>query len=176
MAHEPREPRLSGSAPTGEDRDLHPAWIIGFGGGIAGLLVVSGIVCGILTGSLRGHLRKTYPGPSPIPEARLPVEYPEPRLQVTPRLDMRDYREREELLLRSYGWSDREAEIAHVPIERAIDLYLSGRVAPAMEAPPGSETGMDAGAPPGPAGTGTGMDAGAPPGRAGGGAPDGGRP
>jgi hypothetical protein len=28
--------------------------------------------------------------------------------------------------LQSFGWSDRERGVVHVPIERAFDLYLSG--------------------------------------------------
>lgn len=163
MAREPREPHLRGSAPTGEDRDLHPAWVIGFGGGIAALILVGVAICAILLGGLRGDLRKTYPRLPPIPEAHRPTEFPEPRLQVTPRLDMRDYREREELLLRSYGWSDREGGLAHIPIGRAIDLYAARGLSPAMTGPPGADQG-------------TGADAGAPPGPADGGISDGGRP
>lgn len=139
-----REPHLRGAAPTGTDRDLHVGWVVGFGGGIAGLILVGVIVCAAILTDQRGRLAKVYPSPSPIPEARLPVTFEEPRLQVTPRLDMRAYREREELLLETFGWADRQAGTARIPIERAMDLYVERGVSPAMTAP---EAGADGGIP-----------------------------
>jgi len=59
---------------------------------------------------------------------------PEPRLQVAPRDDLRRLRDREEALLHSYGWVDRNAGIARIPIERAIELLVTRRL-PAEPAP-----------------------------------------
>lgn len=47
-------------------------------------------------------------------------------------------RRREDLLLDTYGWVDREAGIAHIPIERAIELVLE-RGLPTREEPPSEE-------------------------------------
>lgn len=49
---------------------------------------------------------------------------PQPRLQVEPRVDLRELRSREEAKLHSYGWVDRNAGVVHIPIERAMDLAL----------------------------------------------------
>ena len=61
--------------------------------------------------------------PSPLREAReLP---PEPRLQVSPKADMRDMLAAEGAILHSYGWVDRDAGIVRIPIERAIDILAA---------------------------------------------------
>ena len=48
--------------------------------------------------------------------------YPGPRLQRAPDLDMRQMRREVRERLDSYGWVDREAGIAHIPIDRAIEI------------------------------------------------------
>jgi hypothetical protein len=74
--------------------------------------------------------------PSPVFEARqLP---PEPRLQVSPRQDLREFLTNEMEVLHSYGWSDRQAGIVRIPIERAIDL-LAERGFPAQRRGQGGE-------------------------------------
>lgn len=69
--------------------------------------------------------RESDPAPSPIPEAaetRLP---PAPRLQQSPELELEQFRARENALLSSYAWRDREAGVVRIPIGRAMDLMAS---------------------------------------------------
>jgi len=54
-------------------------------------------------------------------ERRLP---PEPRLQTHPREDLRDLRAREDEILGSYGWVDRNAGVVRIPIDAAMKLTL----------------------------------------------------
>ena len=54
-------------------------------------------------------------------ENRVP---PEPRLQTNPRQDLADLRAKEDELLNSYGWVDRNAGIVRIPIDEAIRLTL----------------------------------------------------
>jgi hypothetical protein len=54
-------------------------------------------------------------------ENRLP---PEPRLQTNPRQDLRDLRSAEEAVLTGYGWVDRKAGIARIPIDQAMKLTV----------------------------------------------------
>jgi hypothetical protein len=49
---------------------------------------------------------------------------PEPRLQERPREELRDLRAREDAMLTSYGWVDREAGRLRIPIDRAMQLTL----------------------------------------------------
>jgi hypothetical protein len=48
--------------------------------------------------------------------------FPEPRLQVAPQEDLAAFRAREESVLHSYGWIDRQAGVVRIPIERAMDI------------------------------------------------------
>src|SRR5436190_18641663 len=53
------------------------------------------------------------------------VEFTEqkfPRLQISPPADLQVFRARQEALLHSYGWVNRTAGVARIPIERAINL------------------------------------------------------
>jgi hypothetical protein len=54
-------------------------------------------------------------------ENRLP---PEPRLQTNPREDLRRLREEEDAVLNNYGWADRNAGIARIPIGAAMKLTV----------------------------------------------------
>jgi len=60
--------------------------------------------------------------PPPIAQRlgdRLP---PLPRLQTTPYADLKQFREAENVVLNTYRWVDRQAGIAQVPVDRAIEL------------------------------------------------------
>jgi hypothetical protein len=50
--------------------------------------------------------------------------FPAPRLQVQPAADLERLRAREQAWLNSYGWVDRSNDIAHIPIDRAMQLIL----------------------------------------------------
>ncbi len=50
---------------------------------------------------------------------------PGPRLQARPPTDLAKLKEAELRRLNGYGWVDREAGIAHIPIARAIEIVAS---------------------------------------------------
>jgi hypothetical protein len=52
---------------------------------------------------------------------RLPAE---PRLQTNPRQDLNDLRAREDELLNTYGWVDRNAGVVRIPIGEAMRLTV----------------------------------------------------
>ena len=72
-----------------------------------------------------------------------PSLYPGARLQESPGRDMERMRVGVDEQLNSYGWVDREHDVAHIPIDRAIDLVLRdglpGPDAPASETEEGRE-------------------------------------
>jgi hypothetical protein len=49
-------------------------------------------------------------------------KFPEPRLEKNERLEINDFRLKEEQTLNTYGWVDQKAGIVHIPIERAMQL------------------------------------------------------
>lgn len=50
--------------------------------------------------------------------------FPEPRLQYSPNMEMAAFRKQEEAAVSTYGWVDKSAGIARIPVEEAMDLYL----------------------------------------------------
>ena len=50
------------------------------------------------------------------------MEFPQPRLERNERLEIKDFRLKEEQILNSYGWVDEKAGVVHIPIERAMQL------------------------------------------------------
>jgi len=56
------------------------------------------------------------PGPS------VANEFPLPRLETNELGQLNDQRLQEENILNSYGWVDQKAGVAHIPIERAMQL------------------------------------------------------
>jgi hypothetical protein len=65
---------------------------------------------------------------TPEPVASSP---PAPRLQARPREDLQNYLKKERARLESYGWVDRRADVARIPIERAMELVAQGKRAEA---------------------------------------------
>jgi hypothetical protein len=49
-------------------------------------------------------------------------KFPQPRLERNERLEINDFRLKEEQTLNSYGWVDEKAGVVHIPIERAMHL------------------------------------------------------
>jgi hypothetical protein len=58
--------------------------------------------------------RSVVETPRPIP--------PEPRLQVNPFEEWRDYRESQDRILNSYEWVSREQGSVRIPVRRAMEL------------------------------------------------------
>lgn len=59
---------------------------------------------------------------------------PGPRLQAAPRTDLVKLKEADNRRLNGYGWVDRDAGIAHIPIDRAIE-FVASRGLPARVGP-----------------------------------------
>jgi hypothetical protein len=107
-----------------EVSDINVGGVLLFGGG---LFVVTGIVC-LLVWVLFGYFnnRETIRGAREYPlavvqENRLP---PEPRLQTNPREDLRELRAREDEVLTTYGWVDKNAGVVRIPIEEAMKIVV----------------------------------------------------
>lgn len=104
------------------DRELDLRGIVLTGLGLALVVVVFAALMWWLLVTLRGAARAADPPPPALPEARVVVEPPEPRLQSSPEQDMRRMRAEEEMLLGGWAWVDEGAGIARVPIERAMEI------------------------------------------------------
>ncbi len=65
-------------------------------------------------------------------------KFPEPRLETNERMEINDFRLKEEQTLHSYGWVDKDAGTMHIPIDRAMQL-IAQRGLP-VHAQPGDQT------------------------------------
>ena len=65
--------------------------------------------------------------------------FPQPQLQTTPKLDLKEVREAEDQMLSTYGWVDQPKGVVRIPIDRAIEL-LAQRGLPARADSPKPET------------------------------------
>jgi hypothetical protein len=100
-------------------------------------LLVAGIIIHLLVWVLFQYFTaregRASPPEFPLAVTQQPRVPPEPRLQTNPRQDLTDLRAREDQLLSSYGWVDRNAGIVRIPIDQAIKLTLE-RGLPARQA------------------------------------------
>lgn len=115
-----------------EHSDLSALAILGF---LAGLAIVGLVMHIILVGMFayldtytKRHEAATNPlAPATSVDLRNPSpavanEFPLPRLETNELGELNDQRLQEENVLNSYGWVDQKAGVAHIPIERAMQL------------------------------------------------------
>jgi hypothetical protein len=107
-----------------EESDVNILAIFGFGAGLIAVAIVVHVAILLFFNVLESRARQQSASVYPLAagqENRLP---PEPRLQTDPREDLSELRAREDAILRSYGWVDRNAGVVRIPIDRAMELTL----------------------------------------------------
>ena len=107
-----------------EESDANIGVVLAFG---AGLIVVCALASLLVFVMFRFFdAREAHGAPVEYPldigqRDRVP---PEPRLQTNPREDLRTFRAKEDELLGSYGWVDKNAGVVRIPIEDAMRLTV----------------------------------------------------
>jgi hypothetical protein len=110
--------------PHHETSDVDFLGILGFG---LGLVVVAAVVHLLIFGLFtyfEGREARRVPAEYPLAAGQADRLPPEPRLQANPREDLRELRAKEDELLGSYGWVDKNAGVVRIPIEQAMKLTL----------------------------------------------------
>jgi hypothetical protein len=115
-----RIPDLSVPENRHEHRDVNVWAVYKFGIALAVLCVVAcGLLYGLYTFLLSREGGALGRGAANIDSRTLP---PNPRLQSKPITDLKEIREEEDKVLNGYGWVDQKNGVAHIPVDRAIDL------------------------------------------------------
>ncbi|GIV14754.1 MAG: hypothetical protein KatS3mg022_0189 [Armatimonadota bacterium] len=115
-AHHP-SPKKNGHGGGYEKQDVGFRFAMVF---VSALIAAVIVVLIFLVWFYRVVVPQPPPAPKPIAQQRpLP---PAPVLQVNPAVDMQKFREREEQKASSYGWVDEKGGIAHVPVQRAMEI------------------------------------------------------
>ncbi len=115
-----------------EHSDLSALAIFGF---LVGLAIVGLLMHVILLGMfnyLDTHTQRRQAAVNPLapvtpgdlrnPSRQVANEFPLPRLETNELGQLDDQRLEEERILNTYGWIDQDAGVAHIPIDRAIQL------------------------------------------------------
>lgn len=134
MAHHGHEPTPGAAAESvaagyevADIRSLRPIWL--FVISVFGLLIFAYLVGVVLVAIPGLQVRDT----SQAVDVNSPQAPPGPRIEANPTVDgeriVREATER----LESYGWVNQRQGIAHVPIERAMELLLEKGVRPFEE-------------------------------------------
>jgi hypothetical protein len=107
-----------------EHKDVNAIAITKFGIGLSLIIIVSLFALWGLFHFFANGLET-----SPSAAASLAVEQgpvakapPEPRLQSSPPIDLRDMRAAEDKILHHYSWVDRDKGVVRIPIDRAMDI------------------------------------------------------
>lgn len=107
-----------------EESDVNIRAILGFG---VGLIVTAAVVHLLIFGLFRFfEAREAVKTAAqyPLAAAQGHREPPEPRLQTDPRQDLSDLHAKEDAVLDSYGWVDKNAGVVRIPIDAAMKLTL----------------------------------------------------
>jgi hypothetical protein len=124
-----------------ETGDLHPRAILWFVV-VLGCVVLAGFLGGAAVLQLWSDPRATRAGG--FSAGVQPTETaPEPRLQVAPAADLQKLRAIEDTKLRHYEWIDRQAGIAAIPIERAMEIVATRAAKGESTGRPGQSAGKE---------------------------------
>jgi hypothetical protein len=102
------------SAGRTETRDVDARRIALFGGGLAGFILLALLLLALIYG--------IPPHPLPFGFATGLFERNVPVLQADPHADLQAYRVEKQRLLHGFGWVDRGAGIARIPIDEAMKI------------------------------------------------------
>jgi hypothetical protein len=107
-----------------EPTDANVRAITKWGIGLGIFIVASVFVVWFVFDALAAYIGGQSPQASPLVDTRVERQPPEPRLQASPRLDVLQMRDRENLLAGSSAWTDQERGVARIPVEEAMRLML----------------------------------------------------
>ena len=118
-----------------ESTELRARGIVIFAVGLVGL----GVVIHLVLEQVMEHYakRESTVRASILPQLATPIEVPGPRLQADPAAERIKIQKEQLAQLNAYGWIDRNAGIAHIPIERAMDILASSGLPEVKEPQPG---------------------------------------
>src|SRR6266446_5109323 len=108
--------------PAHERKDADVMGVVLLGAFLLLSLVITSLC---VWGLLRFFNKERAAGEAVAPQAREQgAEFPPPRLQANPAVELKQSRTAAAAKLHSYGWIDRSAGVAHIPIERAMELTI----------------------------------------------------
>jgi hypothetical protein len=117
-----------------EMSDVNVGAILRYGAALFGVIAIALVFLFWLLGVYERQYARAQTQVYPLAAGRQDQLPPEPRLQNDPQRDLSDLRAKQESLLTGYGWVNKEAGIARIPIEDAMRIVVE-RGLPARETP-----------------------------------------
>jgi len=114
-----------------EHQDLSPSGVYAF---LTGLALAGILIYFVLWGLYRyldSYQRSHQPPQNPLVQSEADTrnippqaiqKFPQPRLEKNERVEINDFRLKEEQTLNSYGWVDQKTGAVRIPIDRAMQL------------------------------------------------------
>jgi hypothetical protein len=123
-------PRVEPGHPTGQpgqgvDEEIDSGLLYKSGITLLIVTIVAMVAMWLMVRLFEGQDDRAARPPSPLAEANQRAVPPGPLLQVGAEQDLRTFRAAEAQELAGYGWVDRTGGVAHIPIERAMELLLA---------------------------------------------------
>ena len=118
-----------------EESDVDVGTILRFGAGLAAIALAVHVFLWWLQGFYASTTQRPDTLAYPMAAGQQDQLPPEPRLQDNPQQDLRELRARHHGLLEGYGWVNRDAGVARIPIEDAMRAVVQ-RGLPARVTPP----------------------------------------
>jgi hypothetical protein len=104
----------------------------------AGVLVAVVIVCQVVLGLWMSGFEHKEERANALHPNRQTIDvdqFPQPRLQRTPPVDFMGMMQEERARITSYGWVNKDAGIARIPVDRAMEILVEKGL-PKVAAPP----------------------------------------
>jgi hypothetical protein len=117
-----------------EESDVNVAAILRYGLGLAVVALVAHVFLWWLLGVYGRQNERAQTQVYPMAAGQQDRRPPLPRLQDNPQQELQQLREKQKALLDGYGWVNKEAGVARIPIEEAMKLVVE-RGLPTREIP-----------------------------------------
>ena len=98
--------------------------ILAFGAGLIVVCVAAALIVFVMFSYFEAREALSVPVEYPLAVGQGNRVPPEPRLQNNPREDLRELRAKEDELLGSWGWVDKNAGVVRIPIDDAMKLTI----------------------------------------------------
>jgi hypothetical protein len=115
-----------------EERDVIVGAILRYGLGLFVIAAAAHLLLWWLLGVYERQNERAQTQVYPMAASQQDRLPPEPRFQQDPQQEMQDLRAKQKALLEGYGWANKDAGVARIPIEEAMRLIVE-RGLPARE-------------------------------------------
>jgi hypothetical protein len=116
-----------------EETDVNVSAIIRYGVGLIVVAAVVHVFLWWLVGAYEGQRERAQTQAYPMAAGQQDRLPPTPRFQENPQQELQTLRAKQKALLEGYGWVNKEAGVAHIPIEEAMKMVVA-RGLPVREA------------------------------------------